>query len=69
MGQIGTAGTPRSPKSLSFTRRIHGRLAMSDKQRIIELIRALSGLNEEYLKAVAAGIRSGGHRLREERSD
>jgi hypothetical protein len=39
-------------------------LTMSDKQRIIlELIRALSGLNEEYLKAVAAGIRSGGHRL------
>jgi len=60
------AGTQRPPESLSSTRRIHGRLAMSDKQRIIELIRALSGLNEEYLKAVAAGIRSGGHRLREE---
>jgi hypothetical protein len=43
-------------------------MTMSDRQQTLDLIRALSGLNEEYLRVVAAGIRSEGHghRLREE---
>lgn len=35
---------------------------MSNKQRTLDLIRALSGLSEEYLRVVAAGTRSEGHR-------
>jgi hypothetical protein len=35
-------------------------MTMSDKQRTLDLIRALSGLSEEYLKAIARRNRAAG---------